>query len=72
MSLLDELFVNPYTTVGRAAKHLGVSAPTATRTIRLLETARMLEEDTGREWGRVWLARPILKAVEEPLPITSQ
>jgi Fic family protein len=65
LSLLDELFVNPYTTVARAAQHLGVTAPTAARTIQILEKATMLEESTGREWGRVWLARPILEAVEQ-------
>ena len=62
-ALLDELFVNPYTTVARAAEHLGVSSPTAASTIRVLEKAKLLEEATGREWGRVWVARPILAAV---------
>ena len=65
LALLDELFVNPYTTVARAARHLGVTAPTAARTIGILEKAKMLEEATGRDWGRMWLARPILNAVEE-------
>jgi Fic family protein len=71
LSLLDELFINPYTTVARAAKHLGVSSPTAAKTIGLLEKAGMLREATGRDWGRRWLARPILKAVEQPLPVES-
>lgn len=71
MSLLDNLFINPYTTVARAAKHLAVTAPTATRTIHALEKAGMLKEATGREWGRVWIARPILKAVEGRMPIKS-
>jgi len=72
LSLLDELFINPYTTIARAARHLGVSSPTAARTIGVLEKAGMLEESTGRVWGRVWLSRPILKAVEKPLPIESR
>jgi DNA-binding MarR family transcriptional regulator len=62
LSLLDELFVNPYTTVARAAKQLGVTAPTAQKTIDRLIEAGMLRS-TGREWGRTWLARPILDAV---------
>ena len=37
--------------------------------IRLLEQVGMLKETTGREWGRVWVARPILKAVETTEPI---
>ena len=71
LSLLDALFINPYTTIARAAKHLGVSSPTAARTIVVLEKAGMLKEATGRDWGRVWLARPILNAVELPVSIES-
>lgn len=69
LSLLDDLFINPYTTAARAAKQLGVTKPTATKTIRLLEKAGMLKETTGRGWGRVWVAKPILKAVEDRQPI---
>lgn len=71
LALLDELFVNPYTTVARAAEHLGVTAPTAAKTIGVLERARMLKEATGRDWGRVWLARPILNLVDDRAPIES-
>jgi hypothetical protein len=63
--LLDALFVNPYTTIARATERLGVTAPTASKTIGLLEQVGMLDETTGSSWGRVWVARPILKAVEE-------
>ena len=63
--LLDELFKNPYTTVTRAAKQLGVTAPTAVKTIAELEKVKMLHEFTGKEWGRVWLAQPILDAVNK-------
>lgn len=66
-ALLDALFVNPYTTVARAALHLGVTAPTAAKTIQALEKARVLEEATGRDWGRLWVARPILNALEHHL-----
>lgn len=71
LTLLDELFINPYTTVSRAANRLGVTAPTARKTIGLLEKVGMLEEATGKEWGRVWLARPILNVVDITTPITS-
>jgi Fic family protein len=66
LTLVDDLFVNPYTTVARAAGSLGVTAPTASKTIRELERAGILKEVTGREWGRCWLAKPILEAVEAP------
>jgi len=64
LTLLDDLFINPYTNVSRAAERLGVTAPTATKTIGQLEAAGMLAESTGRDWGRVWLARPILDVVD--------
>ncbi|TWT45634.1 Adenosine monophosphate-protein transferase SoFic [Phycisphaerae bacterium RAS1] len=69
LTLLDELFINPYTTVARACERLGVTAPTAQKTIAALENVGMLSEATGAKWGRVWLARPILKAVEATPPI---
>jgi Fic family protein len=67
LSLLDSLFINPYTTVTRAREVLGVTAPTAQKTIDALVRANMLKEATGRGWGRYWLARPILKIVEAPI-----
>ncbi len=67
LSLLDSLFVNPYTTVARAAKELGVTLPTAQKTIDQLVKVKMLKEATGRGWGRHWLAEPILHVVNEPL-----
>lgn len=66
LTLIDELFINPYTTVARAAERLGVTAPTASKTIRALERAGILKEVTGREWGRSWLAEPILTTLATP------
>ncbi|MFA6134175.1 MAG: Fic family protein [Phycisphaerae bacterium] len=68
LTLVDELFINPYTTVARAGIHLGVTAPTASKTIRELERASILKEVTGRDWGRFWVAQPILEALS---PVTS-
>jgi Fic family protein len=70
LTLIDELFINPYTTIARAADRLGVTAPTASKTIRELERANILKEVTGREWGRFWLAEPILEALSTPLAPT--
>jgi Fic family protein len=68
-ALLDQLFINPYITVSRASAKLGVTAPTAQKTINRLVAVGMLKESTKREWGRVWLATPVLKVVEDtPLP----
>jgi hypothetical protein len=64
LKLLDELFVNPYITAARAVRVLGVSGPTARHAIALLQAEGVLGEMTGRSWGRIYLARPILQAIE--------
>lgn len=62
--LLDELFENPYVTVARAQRILGVSNPTARQAVERLERAGILTETTGRGWGRLYLAKPILRIVD--------
>ncbi len=64
LALLDELFMNPYMTVARASEILKVSNPTARQAVTLLQQRGLLEEITGRAWGRLYLARPILRALE--------
>ena len=63
-ALLDELFANPFVTVSRAARLLNVSYPTARQTVAYLQGEGLLEEVTGRAWGRLYLARPILELIE--------
>lgn len=57
--------MNPYLTAARAARILGVSDPTARQAIKLLREEGLLTEMTGRNWGRIYLARPILEAIED-------
>jgi Fic family protein len=64
-ALLDELFANPYISVSRAARLLKVSNPTARQAITWLQREGLLEEVTGRAWGRLYLARPILAVIED-------
>jgi Fic family protein len=66
LALVDELFRNPYTTVARAARLLRSSSPTASKAIRVLVDANVLRELTGRSWGRVFLAAPILNIIDPP------
>ncbi|MBL8879156.1 MAG: hypothetical protein JNG88_08555 [Phycisphaerales bacterium] len=49
-----------------AARHLQKSEPTATKTVRKLETAGLLREFTGRQRGRVWVCDEILKIAVAP------
>ncbi len=63
LALLEELFLNPYMDVARAAKYLGVSTPTASRDIKVMEEMGILKEISGKDWGRLWVADTILNAV---------
>jgi len=64
VALLDALFANPFLPVARAEKILRVSNPTARQVVRVLQEVGILQEITGRAWGRVYLARAILQAIE--------
>lgn len=68
-ALLDELFGNPYVTAARAARRLNVTAPTAQKSIDQLHHLGILEEMTGKAWGRIYVARPILQAIQSPPPV---
>jgi len=63
-ALLEHLFINPYVTVSRAAELLKVTAPIARSLLATLQRQRILKEVTGRSWGRIYLAEPILAAIE--------
>ncbi len=62
--LIDALLVNPYMSVARAQRVLNVSNPTARQAVTRLQKLGMLTEITGRSWGRLYLARPILRIIE--------
>lgn len=66
LGLLDDLFINPYMTIGRAGKVLGKTHPTAKTAIAVLEEQKILREITGRQWGRYYVCRPVLDALEKP------
>jgi Fic family protein len=64
LKLLDALMINPFVTVARAQKLLGVSNPTAREAVNRLQAAGLLEETTGRSWGKLYLAKPILRVID--------
>lgn len=66
LGLIDELFINPYMTISRAAKLLAKTHPTAKAAVSVLEEREVLKEVTGRQWGRFYVCRPILDALEKP------
>jgi len=61
--LLDHLFINPYISIAKARDLLGVTTPTASKTITILESEKILGKITDGSYGQVWAARPILRIV---------
>lgn len=66
LTLVDELFTNPYMTIGRARKVLRKTYPTAKAAIVLLEKTEILKESSGRQWGRYYVCPSVLEALETP------
>lgn len=60
LALVDHLFVNPIVSASSVRRALGVSAPTALNTIRILGKAGILREITGRKWGMAFRADGLL------------
>ena len=52
--LLEHLFAGPIVSVNDVIALLGVSQPTANTLVAQMESAGILEETTGRSWGRVF------------------
>jgi len=46
-------------------RHLGVSSATAYQYLAILESDGVLQEVTGRQRGRRYIAREILSAIED-------
>jgi hypothetical protein len=65
LTLIDELFVNPYKTRQRAAEAIGGTYPTATKQLQVLIDRNVLRETSGRKWGQVFVAQPILDVLAQ-------
>lgn len=59
LTLIDALFENPLIYTKRAENVLGVSAPTARATIKVLEEHGVLREITNRNWKKIYRAEEI-------------
>lgn len=64
--IVDELFVNPYVTIGGASKRWRVSYKTARSAIEKLAELNILEEVSGRKRDRVYCARELLFILSGP------
>jgi hypothetical protein len=59
----DLVFVRPFPSVATVCRELGLSPPTASKAIALLEDRGELEEVTGRLRGRIWAAPNVFDAI---------
>jgi Fic family protein len=66
--LIDMLFDQPALRSANVQEALGVSSPSAQKHINILESQGVLFEHTGGNYGRVYVARGIIAAVEEDYP----
>jgi Fic family protein len=62
--VVDALFEGPTVSASEIQQRFGVSHPTASQALQRLEQMHILEETTGRQRNRRYLARAILQIVE--------
>jgi Fic family protein len=68
--MLDMLAANPFLTVKKAAKQLGVAFTTAQRAVHKLEQLSIVTEISKAKRDRVYCARAIMDILDEPARIT--
>lgn len=66
LRLLDELFANPFVTTPLASDLLSVTSAGARGILQRLIDAGVVEEISGT-WPKFYVARELLKAIEEPI-----
>ena len=65
LELIDQLFQSPVITIPEAQQHLQLTFTGAKKNIAKLENEGLLEEVTGQQRYRVYVARPILSLLDE-------
>ena len=71
LALHDHLKRRPITSIGKAAKALGLTFPTVTTALKNLEKLKLVKETSGRARNRLFAYHPYLKILDEgtePLP----
>lgn len=67
IALVELLFDSPAFTAGSVAKRLEVTPTTSQRAIRQLIKEGIVQEVTGKERNRIYVAKEILKAISDPM-----
>ncbi|WDQ17355.1 hypothetical protein [Rhodopirellula sp. P2] len=66
--IVDDLFSMPAVNVADIVAARGVSKPTAMKDLERLEHLKIVEEYTGKERDREWVARDIIHVIEQEAP----
>ena len=72
LTLVDMLAANPYLTIKRAAKRLGVAFTTAQRAVERLESLAIVKKISKAKRDRVYCAKSILDILEEPARLSGR
>ena len=64
VALIDPLLSNPYMTVARASRELGISDPTSRAALFELEAAGLLTQIPSGSRRRLYVARPIMEIID--------
>lgn len=68
VQLVDALFARPAVTTSDVAAILRIKPQAAQRHIDRLVEKRIIEEATGKSYGRIWIARGLLRLIEADDP----
>ncbi len=66
LMLIDALFENPLVDAQRAARVMKKTAPTARAAIAAMVREGWLTEVTGRNWGKLYIAKELMALLEKP------
>ena len=67
LDLVDDLISSPFITASRAAERHGVTYPPANNAIQRMVRLGILDQVGERSYGRVYVSRAVLAAVDEPI-----
>ncbi len=72
IDIVERLAVNPYVTINKIAKDLGIAYSTAQRAIQKLEAANIIQKTSDNKRDKVYCANAILNILEEPTRINAK
>ncbi|MEL6606694.1 MAG: Fic family protein [Bacteroidota bacterium] len=69
VAIVEQVTANPYLTINKVAKGLGVAYSTAERGVRKLANANIIQQVGGNKRDKVYCATALLSILEEPAKI---